>query len=79
MVGNRCRGRQGLSSTGQGHAEVRCPGYHPGCDETHRTARALGVACQDPGDGKRKREKGREREGMGERDGGRGSVWLLYD
>ena len=68
MVENRCRGRQGLSSTGQGHAEVRCPGYHPGCDETHRTAHGLGVACQDPGDGERKREKSREREEMGGRE-----------
>ena len=74
MVGNRCHGKQGLSSTGQGHAEVHCPGHHPGCDETHRTARGLGVACQDPGDSERKREKSRKREGMGGRKGRRGKL-----
>ena len=56
LVENICRGRQGLSSTGRGHAAIHCHGYHSGCDETHRTNRGLGVACQHPGDGERGRE-----------------------
>ena len=86
LVGNICHGRQGLFSTGRGHAAVHCHGYHPGCDETHRTTRGLGVACQHPGDGEK--ERGREREEVGEEGGGSGeregggegeanwSVWL---